>query len=416
MNHTILKYTSFALFILLVSCEYENNKIISINQRVNELEYGVTVSGTLNEGYYIEQIIQEDTIVYRYNGIDSNYFIVKVKYNTPSKVYFKNDHNILDSAIIKGKPYPNHIPRFRLTKNDLTFDGNIILRPYNGLGSNIVINDQGELEWVLSFPDTILRAFNVIDNEIISLRDSTTIETYNQFGFVNRFELLNEKLHHEVIKKNKFIYTLGYAFNNNIKGDKIIKLDSFGNVVWTWNIFDYSKPKEDSNIDEWGHANSLEVDDDGNILVSFRDFNQIWKIDGKKGDVLWKLGKGGDFDINDEAVFYGQHSIDLINSEEILMFDNGHAQFRSISRVLSIKINEVERTATLKVIIDLPEDYTSYRMGSAYLMNEDHVLVCSAKKLMSLAVFNVHSGKLLWEVKANKDSYRAIYSEEFLSK
>ena len=40
----------------------------------------------------------------------------------------------------------------------------------------------------------------------------------------------------------------------------------------------------------WTHGNALDLDADGNLLVSFRSLSEITKIDTRTGEVLWRMG------------------------------------------------------------------------------------------------------------------------------
>ena len=57
-----------------------------------------------------------------------------------------------------------------------------------------------------------------------------------------------------------------------------------------------------SSAHDWLHGNALELAGDGNLLYSTRHQDWIVKIDFRggqgAGDVIWRLGKDGDFQIN----------------------------------------------------------------------------------------------------------------------
>ena len=38
----------------------------------------------------------------------------------------------------------------------------------------------------------------------------------------------------------------------------------------------------------WTHGNALDLDTDGNVIVSFRSLNEITKIDAQTGAVIWR--------------------------------------------------------------------------------------------------------------------------------
>ncbi len=87
----------------------------------------------------------------------------------------------------------------------------------------------------------------------------------------------------------------------NVLGDVVIDLDANLKPVWAWNAFNHLNPNHHPyQWPDWTHANAiLYSKDDGNILISMRHENIVYKVDyedGKgKGAVIWRLGQGGDF-------------------------------------------------------------------------------------------------------------------------
>lgn len=102
-----------------------------------------------------------------------------------------------------------------------------------------------------------------------------------------------------------------------VLGDVIVDLDENLQPVWAWNSFNHLDPNHHPyNFPDWTHANALLYSkDDGNLLVSMRHENRIYKLDyedGKgSGAVLWRLGEGGDFTLQNGTDptdwFYAQH-------------------------------------------------------------------------------------------------------------
>ena len=59
---------------------------------------------------------------------------------------------------------------------------------------------------------------------------------------------------------------------------------------------------------DYFHVNSIDVDADGNLLVSARNTWAVYKVNRKTGDVMWRLGgKKSDFAMGDGTVFAWQH-------------------------------------------------------------------------------------------------------------
>lgn len=121
--------------------------------------------------------------------------------------------------------------------------------------------------------------------------------------------------------------------NASLKYNVIQELDENKNLVWSWNSIDHysfddvqpywlSSPV---NVD-WTHVNSLEIDTDGNLLVSVRHFSEITKINRQTGAIMWRFGgKRNQFTfINDPYNgFHGQHDARRLPNGNITLFDNG---------------------------------------------------------------------------------------------
>jgi arylsulfate sulfotransferase len=170
----------------------------------------------------------------------------------------------------------------------------------------------------------------------------------------------------------------------DVLGDMLIVLDSNLNVVWTWDAFDHLDPHRKATLDEqcspngcpplqlsrfaadWTHANAIEAAPDGNLLISLRDQDWILKIaydSGEgSGDVLWKLGNGGDFRLNggDQTLWFShQHDprYEPLSTDRLMVLDNGNvrrdANPNANSRGQVWLIDEKAKTAQVVVNDDL---------------------------------------------------------------
>lgn len=99
---------------------------------------------------------------------------------------------------------------------------------------------------------------------------------------------------------------------DTLGGDGIMVIDTLGNVLETWSAWDVWNVANDPYIDEYRydrfHMNGLCFDEDGNYLLSNPIEDQIWKIDRQSGELLWKFGRNGDFEMDTTAYFSFQHS------------------------------------------------------------------------------------------------------------
>jgi hypothetical protein len=80
--------------------------------------------------------------------------------------------------------------------------------------------------------------------------------------------------------------------------------------------------QEDIDID-YVHGNSLELDHDGNILLSSRNLHEITKINRQTGEIMWRLGgKANMFNFVNDEPFGHQHDARVTGENRITVFDN----------------------------------------------------------------------------------------------
>jgi len=129
----------------------------------------------------------------------------------------------------------------------------------------------------------------------------------------------------------------GFPNGVDVLGDQLVDVDENLNPVWVWNEFDHlDVNRHPWSLPDWTHSNALLYSpDDGNLLLSIRHQNWILKIDYQdgrgSGDILWKLGYQGDFDLqggNPPDWFYAQHGPEIISPNssgnfKLAIFDNG---------------------------------------------------------------------------------------------
>jgi hypothetical protein len=89
---------------------------------------------------------------------------------------------------------------------------------------------------------------------------------------------------------------LGGRSSANVTGSVVQRLGANGDLLFEWSAFDHFEigdldAVERSGADvNWTHANALDLDEDGNLLVSFRNISEITKIDVTNGQVIWRMG------------------------------------------------------------------------------------------------------------------------------
>lgn len=138
-------------------------------------------------------------------------------------------------------------------------------------------------------------------------------------------------------------------YDKPLLGDQIVEWDPVANrLVWDWHLFDHHAPECDRG--DYSHCNTIEPDPrDGCLYLSCRNMNSILKIDTKSGDILWRLGQNGDFQMGPADRFYHQHAPELQPNGNLLLFDNGTGRSQEhggqYSRALELEIDEANMTA-----------------------------------------------------------------------
>ncbi len=166
--------------------------------------------------------------------------------------------------------------------------------------------------------------------------------------------------------------------------NNVIHMDADDNEIWRWRTIDhYDILDVDQYIDlmqhqiDWTHCNSIEIDNDGNILISTRNFDEVTKIDRTTGNIIWRLGgKKNQFTfINDTRGFSRQHCLRQLSNGNLIMFDNGHYLLPEYSSVVEYEIDEINFTATLVRRYTRNESVFSRVLGSVQELPNQNILI-----------------------------------------
>ncbi|HTU79094.1 MAG TPA: arylsulfotransferase family protein [Solirubrobacteraceae bacterium] len=142
--------------------------------------------------------------------------------------------------------------------------------------------------------------------------------------------------------------------------DRIPLQESYSPVSADWDFF---------------HINSVDLDTDGNLLVSGRSTHTVYKI-ARDGTILWRLGgKRSDFAMGSGASFAWQHDARRQPDGTLTVFDNGATPaVEPLSRGLILEVDELAQTASL-VHQYKHADVLSGSQGSVQLLPNGNVFV-----------------------------------------
>ena len=191
-----------------------------------------------------------------------------------------------------------------------------------------------------------------------------------------------------------------------------------GEVVFQWDGTQYpelySASQENNNFSDsttlldYMHLNSICVDSlDNNLVVSFRNLNEIVKLDRLTGQIIWRLGGNhSDFALSADQVFLRQHYPRLIENGKTLIFlDNGHDSLRAYSRILEFQLNQSNKTINSFKSFTIPDNFIQFAGSVKKEGNEYFIGGGSAN--YSLQV-NYTTGQELMRMSLKYSSYRAL--------
>jgi hypothetical protein len=155
-------------------------------------------------------------------------------------------------------------------------------------------------------------------------------------------------------------------------GNVIQELDQDKNVVFQWRSFDHFQITDATHENllaatiDYVHANAIDSDHDGNLLLSSRHLDEITKIDRQTGNVIWRWGgMNNQFTFaNDPTGFSHQHSIRRTQAGTLIMFDDGDFHTPRLSRAVEYTMDEQAKSVTLTWQFRHSPDVYAAAMGS----------------------------------------------------
>lgn len=171
----------------------------------------------------------------------------------------------------------------------------------------------------------------------------------------------------------------------------IQELDSLKNLIYEWSSENDFEPemadlfylKDTQNID-LTHFNSVDVDAAGNLIISARYYNEVFKVRRSDGNIIWHLGgKYNNVSLsNNKLPFYGQHDAHYIAKNTFTVFDNGYTidSLRHVVRLLHITLDDSTRLGKVTWQHQPTEHLVSEANGNTQLVS-DKLLLASYGKI-----------------------------------
>jgi hypothetical protein len=235
-----------------------------------------------------------------------------------------------------------------------------------------------------------IRGFDYKDSLLVWCSDSSQLTIRNLLTGSRRQISFDSsiRIHHDLVLHYPYVSVL-YKKNKYKKVNRFqvieegfMKIDLRNNDFRSWSIHDYlpgkNLPLENAKGNfVTAHSNSIDVDQNGDFYISFRDFSQVWKVSSDLSEVRYKLGMHEPaFQVKGNP-FTGQHSIDIIKPNLFYLFDNGATGAKTArikSNIVRISVDERSKTYEVKNILSLPDSLGTIRMGSAHALGANVVI------------------------------------------
>lgn len=195
-----------------------------------------------------------------------------------------------------------------------------------------------------------------------------------------------------------------------------------GNRQLRWSTFDHFRVDDAApdislttlTVNPW-HGNAIELDHDGNLLASFRNMDEITKIDAASGAIIWRLGgRRNEFSFRGDprGGFSHQHGIRRLSNGNILLFDNGNLHTPPQSRAVEYRLDEMEKIAELVWEYRSSPPLYAFALGFAQRLPNGNTLICfgTAQRIIEVDP----SGRKRWDVALDEPqryAYRAFAVE-----
>lgn len=285
--------------------------------------------------------------------------------------------------------------------------GYVFVAPFAGTGQNgpLILDNAGEPVWFLPFPTLTVHNFRVQQLEgkpVLTWWEGQTVNGFfegdcviadTSYTVVRRLtganglrpevhEFLITARNTALITSNNFLpadlTAVGGPADATLIESVFQEIDiATGAVLLEWHSEDHV-PLDESYFPasatwDYFHLNSVDVDHDGNLLISSRYTSTVYKLDRQSGEIIWRLGgKRSDFELEPGASFAFQHDARGHPGGLVSIFDDGADSptnaIESTSRAIVLALDTDAMTARLVRAIPNPHGALTIALGNNQLL------------------------------------------------
>ena len=282
-------------------------------------------------------------------------------------------------------------PDVTVSSKAQTATGDLFLAPYSGIGQYgpMILNEHGGLIWFKPLSPAGARAADfrvqqyegkpvltwwqdpLIVNGSRTAGDVIANSAYQEIAEIRAGNGYQPDLHEfQITPQGTALITVFDAIDCNLSAvggprdgavaDTLLQeIDlKTGLVVYEWHSLDHvslqnsyssAAPTSLREPFDYFHINSIDVEQDGELLVSSRNTWAAYDVDPKTGQVRWELGgRHSSFKLGPGAGTAWQHDARQQPNGAITFFDNGaFPQVHPQSRAIEVTLDTANMTATL---------------------------------------------------------------------
>ncbi len=290
-------------------------------------------------------------------------------------------------------------PRLTIDAAEAAGNESLFITPrFGGEGEGLMIYDaSGELLWLRRVPGRTaldLRPITydgapalswwegVIDDGLGDGEYVIADQSYQEIARL-RAEPYSGDLHDFLVTRNDTAYVFALdrvEIDGRLIDDYLVQeLDiGTGKRLWQWRASNHIPLAEsvaevpDGGPWDYLHLNSIALDGNGDLILSGRHTDTVYKVSRESGEIVWRLGGAeSDFKLPADAVFQKQHDARWHADGTISLFDNAtdDAKDPTQPRGLVFRLDEGAGTAELARELSPPRSTNSSSQGN--LMLED---------------------------------------------
>ena len=315
-----------------------------------------------------------------------------------------------DGIMPNGVSVPTDFPYINITTSNNPDPEYIFIDNRGGNGDpwNVIFDNSGQPVWYAKYPDE-RRDMKVEHNGVLTMlaRDqggnhyngfNTNYQQIVQYWPTNGFsgdehelQVLADgtyfltALNTETVDMSQYI--AGGNPSASVTEGAIQEFTAAGELIFQWRAWDHLNILDEQDfIDltssglDFPHMNAIDVDTDGNILLSSRNTSECTKIDRNTGDIIWRLGGvRSSFTFTNDPLNgpRNQHAIRVVTTNDYTLFDDGNLHNPSVSRGVEYRVDTNSMTAS--VVWQYPPTPTaalySFYMGNAQRLPNGNTLI-----------------------------------------